>query len=145
MGTQCKQAWATGVGITIASVPQAHTTMIMDPNSFFMAATLTLGSYRQTQSALFGQQKLPVGQTTRCEFFGQLLAAAGVAASTAQIPTTAANTIPKLNTFFLIEMSPREQGVIAAFGAPGSSSATREGEAPCRTDIVRLLCRVVRA
>jgi hypothetical protein len=51
---------ATGVGTATAIAPRAVTTMRIEPNSFFFNVTLLEpASYgRQTQNALFGQQKL---------------------------------------------------------------------------------------
>ena len=65
-----------------------------------------------------GQQKLYVGQTIRCEFFGQDLAAAGVAVRSAAVPTAAAKTIPRNKLFLRMVGSPRELEGIVASGAP---------------------------
>lgn len=90
------------------------------PKSFFMTSYLLVRLVygRQAQKAKLGQQKLYVGQTNRWEPLGQLPAAAGVAVRTADVPTTAASTIINAKTFLRMHISPREIGVIVAFGAP---------------------------
>jgi hypothetical protein len=121
IAVQWKHAIVVGTGTKIAIVPRAATIKSAAPKSLFMTSSL-LGSVvygRQSQMAKLGQQKLYVGQMTRCDFLGQLLASAGVEVTTAVVPTTAASTIMKMRSFLRIDNSPRELEVVVASGAPG--------------------------
>src|SRR5262245_4408085 len=74
-----------------------------------------------------GQQILVRGQMTRCEPFGQDLAAAGVADRSAAVPTAATKTIPSIKVFLRMPGTPRELASFVASAAPDETDGPERG------------------